>query len=71
MYKNLKSQMVIDNVSIEQIAKLLNVHRNTVANKLNGGTFSIEEAFIIKQNFFKEVDLYHLFYKVPDKKGTA
>jgi transcriptional regulator with XRE-family HTH domain len=74
MYNNLKAQMAINNVSIEKIADLLKLHRNTIANKLNGGTFSVEEAFIIKQNFFKEFDLYYLFNKAdgarsPDKSA--
>lgn len=61
MYKNLKAQMTAHNVTIEQMSRLLNVHRNTVANKLDGGTFTVEEAFIIKEYMFRQFDLSYLF----------
>lgn len=71
MYNNLKAQMAINGISIEKIADLLKLHRNTVANKLNGGTFSVEEAFIIRQTLFKEFDLYYLFSKVSKQQDPA
>ena len=39
----------------------LNIHRNTVANKLDGGAFTIEEAFVIKEYLFRQFDLSYLF----------
>lgn len=62
MYDNLKAKMAIHNITIEKIAKVLKIHRNTVANKLNGRSFSIEEAFEIKEYLFKEYDLCYLFF---------
>ena len=41
MYQNLKAQMAAHNVTIEQMSRLLNIHRNTVANKLDGGSFTL------------------------------
>ena len=70
MYNNLKAQMAIHNITIEKIAEVLKIHRNTVANKLNGGSFSIEEAFLIKKNLLKEYDLYYLFAK-SQSEGAA
>ena len=35
-YLNLKAEMAKRNVSIEDISKLLDLHRNSVANKING-----------------------------------
>lgn len=61
---NLKAKMAIYNVSIEEIAKWLKIHRNTVAYKINEGSFSIEEAFSIKDRFFKDCDILFLFSKI-------
>ena len=61
MYQNLKVQMAAHNVTIEQLSRLLNVHRNTVAYKLDGGAFTIEEAFVIKDYLFRQFDLSYLF----------
>ena len=61
-YKNLKAEMGRDDVTIESISELLQIHRNSVANKLNGKTtFSIEEAKAIKTAFFPDYTLDYLF----------
>ena len=61
---NLKSQMAIHEVKIEDIAKLLGIHRNSAANKVNGETaFSIEEAVKVRDKFFPEKTLEYLFEK--------
>ena len=61
MYQNLKTQMAAQSVTMEQLSKLLNIHRNTVANKLDGGSFTIEEAFKIKDYLFRQYELPYLF----------
>jgi len=61
MYQNLKIQMAAHNVTIEQLSRLLKLHRNTIANKLDGGAFTIEEAFVIKDYLFRQFDLSYLF----------
>ena len=59
---NLKGEMAKKNVTIEEIAECLNVHRNSVANKINGRSkFSISEAFKIQKNFFPELEVEYLF----------
>lgn len=59
---NLKGEMAKKNVTIEEIAKLLGIHRNSAANKINGETsFSIDEAFKIHNEFFPKLSMEYLF----------
>ncbi len=61
-YLNLKGEMAKKNITIEDISKLLNMHRNSIAKKINGpSSFSIEEAFAIKKEFFPNCDMKELF----------
>jgi len=63
-YPNLKGEMAKRNVSIEDISGLLNIHRNSVSNKLNkGSAFSIEEASAIQRKYFPNTELKELFKK--------
>lgn len=64
---NLKKEMAAKEITIESIANLLHVHRNTVANRLDGvGKFSIEEGFAIKQKFFPDLGIIYLFESKKD-----
>lgn len=64
----IKSAMAEKNISVEAIAQLLSIHRNTAANKINGeSSFTIEEAFSLKENLFPEYDMNYLF---GEKKGA-
>ena len=57
-------EMAKKKVTKEEIAKLLNIHWNSVANKINGiSTFSVEEATEIKNAFFPEWKIEELFKK--------
>ncbi len=61
-YRNLKGELAKNNISNTQVAEVLGVHINTVANKLDGrSSFSIEEAFKIKSYLLPSYDLYYLF----------
>ena len=41
-YRNLRAEMARKNITIEEIAKEIGVHRNSVSNKINGpSSFSI------------------------------
>lgn len=63
-YLNLKAEMAKKGVSIENLSKVLGLHRNSVSNKINGATsFSIEEAEKIHKIFFPEKKLLYLFEK--------
>ena len=51
---NLKGEMAKKDITIEEISKLLKIHRNSVANKLNGDSaFTIDEAFEIQKKYKK------------------
>ena len=66
---NLRGEMAKKRVSIEDISNLLGIHRNSVANKLNGeSSFSIEQSFKIQEMYFPELDLKYLFEK-EEKEG--
>lgn len=61
---NLRGEMAKKGISIEELAKLLGIHRNSVANKLNGDTsFTIDEAFKIHEVYFPQLSLDFLFQK--------
>lgn len=61
---NLRGEMAKRKVSIENIADLLGIHRNSVANKINGNSsFSIDESMKIQDAFFPDLDLKYLFRK--------
>jgi plasmid maintenance system antidote protein VapI len=64
MYANLKIEMMLKKISIEDIADTIGVHRNSVSNKINGGNFTVEEAFKISEAFFPDKDLQYLFKKL-------
>lgn len=62
MLKNLIREMAVSKVSQEELALAVNLHRNTIANKLAGkGKFSIKDAMIIQQKFFPTLGLGYLF----------
>ena len=59
---NLRGEMAKRKVSIEDISSLLGIHRNSVANKLNGDSpFSIEQSFKIQETYFPDLELKYLF----------
>ena len=60
-YLNLVGELAKRNVSKEKIAECLKIHRNSVTYKLNGGSFSVEEAVQIRDSFFPECTLEYLF----------
>lgn len=64
MYLNLKTEMARNNIRMEDIAKCLGIHRNSVSNKINGGSFTIEEGLILQERLFPYADLQYLFRKV-------
>lgn len=64
MYLNLKKEMDRNGVTMEDISRTLDIHRNTVSNKINGNTpLSIEEGMIIRNTFFEYADFQYLFKK--------
>lgn len=72
---NLKAEMAKKDITIEEISKLLGIHRNSVSNKINGdSSFSVEEAFKIQEKYFPKLALNYLFEKEdinePDAEKT-
>lgn len=68
MYANLIAVMKVKNVQIERLAKVLNRHRNTVANKLSGDSeFTFAEAMLISDEVFPEYRPSYLFHRTPSE----
>ena len=62
MYKNLKQVMAMKGITIDAIASLLGIHRNTVANKLDGESeFTYGQAELIQECMFPEYNARFLF----------
>ena len=70
MYKNLSVQMASNGVTNRAIADCLGIHENSVGNKLSGkSSFTIEEAFKIKVQFFPGMELEYLFRNPLDNSA--
>lgn len=68
---NLKGEMAKKGVTIEEVSKLLGIHRNSVANKLNGdSSFTIEEAFKVHDVYFPQMSLNYLFETETTQEGA-
>lgn len=62
MYDNLKALMAVKGISIETLARLVNLHRDTVKNKLNGESeFSYGQAELIQETLFPEYNIRYIF----------
>lgn len=69
---NLKAEMAKKDITIEEISKLLGIHRNSVANKINGdSSFSVEEAFKIQEHYFPKLALNYLFKREDAAESDA
>lgn len=67
MYKNLKNLMAQKDISVEAMAKLLNVTTQTVRNKLNGETeFTFGEVELIMECMFPEYNYKFVFRRETD-----
>ena len=63
-YSVLVGELAKKRITNEAIANLLDVHRNSVYNKLNGGSsFTVDEAIKIRDTYFPNMDLKELFQK--------
>lgn len=62
--ENFRREMAAKRVSIEDLAKLWGVHRNTASAKVNGESkITIEEAFAAQEAYFPDCTLAYLFAK--------
>ena len=68
-YPTLRGELAKRKISIEELALLLGLHRNSVSNKLNGSScFTIEESMKIQETYFPDKELKYLFEK--EEKGA-
>lgn len=72
MYTNLKMLMAAKSISIESMAALLGVHRNTIANKLDGDSaFDFDQAMLIAQTMFPEYRPSYIFKRSSDEREAS
>ena len=70
MYRNMMMIMGQKGISMEAMAVVLNIHRNTMANKISGKSeFTYEEASLLCQTFFPEYRLSYIFRR--DTEDTS
>lgn len=62
MRANLIGEMAKHKISINDLAELLGIHRNSVTNKLYGKScFTLDEALLIADTYFAGCDIRWLF----------
>ena len=70
-YGNLKAEMGRKDIPIEEVSKLLGIHRNSVANKVNGRSrFTVDEAKVVKEAFFPNLSIDYLFDTAQAEEGA-
>lgn len=71
-YSNLIGEMAKRHITNEDISKLLGIHRNSVANKLNGKSkFTVQEAFEIQKALFSDLSIIYLFDTQAETPAAA
>lgn len=64
MYDNLKALMAQRGISIDTLANLLGIHRNTASSKLDGESeFTFGQAEKILDTMFPEFTFKYLFHR--------
>ena len=64
VYDNLKVLMSRKNITNEVLARLLGVHRDTIANKLAGESeFTYGQAELIHETLFPEYSIRYVFHR--------
>jgi transcriptional regulator with XRE-family HTH domain len=69
MYENLLNAMKSKNVTMKQIAELLDCRYATISDKINGvtvGGFYFDEALKVKKVFFPELDIEFLYARTSN-----
>ncbi|MCI2923937.1 XRE family transcriptional regulator [Staphylococcus hominis] len=71
MLKNFNDIRKEKKVSLVDLADLLQVRYQTVADKINGvSDFKFGEALLIKNKYFPEYDIEYLFEKEKEQQTT-
>lgn len=68
MYANLKDSLNKKGLSLNAAAKILGMPEPTFRTKVHERSFSVEEAFLIKENLFPEMDFAYLFKRSSDSE---
>ena len=61
-YPELVGEMAKRKVTNGAVAKLLRLHPNSIYYKFNEGSFSVEEATLIRDTFFPDMSIEKLFH---------
>ncbi len=61
-YPELVGEMAKKKVTNGSMAKLLGLHPNSIYYKFNEGSFSVEEATLIRDTFFPDMSIEKLFH---------
>lgn len=65
MYSEIRLLMLKNKISMQDIGKELNLHRNTISQKINGkAEFTLDEMLKIRDKFFANATLDELSVKV-------
>ena len=67
MYTNLKECLNKKGLSFNAAAKIHGMPEPTFRTKVQERSFSVEEAFAIKENLFPELDFAYLFKRSADQ----
>ncbi|MBE6858302.1 MAG: hypothetical protein E7498_02560 [Ruminococcus sp.] len=67
MYVNLCDHLKKKGLSVNAAAAAIGMPEATFRTKVQNRSFSVEEAFSIKENLFPELDIFYLFKR--DEKG--
>ena len=69
MYRNLKAEMIRNNINNDDIAKAIHKDARTVRNKMSGATqFTFPETTIIRDSFFPKLKLEYLIEQSEDRR---
>lgn len=69
IFSNLRAEMARQKISIQDIAQVLEVNRDTASNKLSCKTpITLNEAFKINRAFFPDSNIEYLFSELLPKK---
>lgn len=67
MYSNLRAEMARQRVTIQGIASVIGVGRDSASQKLSGKTpITLADAFKIKEAYFPDSDVRYLFAELLD-----
>ena len=66
MYKNLSDSLQKKGISKAAAAAIIEMPEATFRTKVESRSFSVEEAFSIKEHLFPELDIFYLFKKSED-----